>query len=83
MPPFSGPQRSSTSTTPNPHISEYTHLSNLERADEALKLLHQIASAVKPIMRKRDWRVGTLAEFLPENPRLQGWSLILMALKKA
>jgi len=27
---------------------------------------------VKPIMRKRDWKVGTLAEFLPNNPALQG-----------
>lgn len=57
---------------PNPHIREYTHLVHLDRADEALKLLHQVASTAKPIMRKRNWHVGTLAEFLPDNPRLQG-----------
>jgi DNA-dependent metalloprotease WSS1 len=72
MPLFSGPQRPSTSVSPNDQISEYTHITNLDRSDEALRLLHQIASAVKPIMRKRNWRVGTLAEFLPDNPRLQG-----------
>jgi len=57
---------------PNPFISAYTHLSSLERADEALKLLYQLASMAKPIMRKRNWEVGTLAEFLPDYHALQG-----------
>jgi hypothetical protein len=57
---------------PNPFISAYAHLSSLERADEALKLLYQLASIAKPIMRKRNWKVGTLAEFLPDYHALQG-----------
>jgi hypothetical protein len=59
-------------SAPNPYISAYTHLSSLERADEALKLLYQLASMTKPIMRKRNWKVGTLAEFLPDYHALQG-----------
>jgi DNA-dependent metalloprotease WSS1 len=59
---------------PNPLISIYTHLSSLERADEALEIIHQLASRVKPIMRKRNWKVGTLAEFLPDHYALQGFS---------
>jgi len=59
-------------SAPNPYISAYTHLASLDRADEALKLLYQLASMAKPIMRKRNWRVGTLAEFLPDYHVLQG-----------
>jgi len=61
-----------TKQPPNPLISTYTHLPSLPRADEALQILHQLASRVVPIMRKRKWRVGTLAEFLPDYHALQG-----------
>jgi hypothetical protein len=62
----------SAKSDPNPHISVYTHLPNFDNPDEALRLIHQIASMVRPIMRKRNWKVGTLAEFFPENASLQG-----------
>ena len=72
--PPSRPAQPSRSTGPNPLISVYLHLSSLERADEALKIIHQLASRVTPIMRKRNWKVGTLAEFLPDLSALQGLS---------
>ncbi|ORX40250.1 WLM domain-domain-containing protein [Kockovaella imperatae] len=65
-------------------IGRYEHLPNRPRSDEARPLLEKIASQVKPIMSKRDWKVGTLAEvrlfvrllpdvkFLPSNPSLLG-----------
>ena len=71
------PNQKSASFPPkslNPLIGEYSHLSSLPRADEALQILHQLASKVKPIMQKRNWRVGTLAEFLPDYYALQGYS---------
>jgi|SRR5271156_4236938 len=63
-------------SVPNPLIGAYTHLSSMQRADEALKILYQLASFVKPIMQKRNWKVGTLAEFLPDYHALQGSSLL-------
>jgi len=74
-PPESAPAaQQSRSAAPNPLISVYRHLSSLERADGALKIIHLIASKVTPIMRKRNWKVGTLAEFLPDHYALQGLS---------
>src|SRR6266496_3657322 len=73
-PPPPAAVQSSRTASPNPLISVYTHLSSLERADEALKIIHQLASRVSPIMRKRNWKVGTLAEFLPDHYLLQGLS---------
>ena len=75
---FSNSSNTPGQSGPNPHIKEYQHLAHLDRADEALKLLHQVASTARPIMRKRNWHVGTLAEFLPDNPRLQGSSSQLL-----
>lgn len=43
-------------------ISRYEHLPNRPLSDEARPLLEKIASQVKPIMTKRGWKVGTLAE---------------------
>ena len=43
-------------------ISRYEHLPRRARSDEARPLLEKIASQVKPIMTKRGWKVGTLAE---------------------
>ena len=53
-------------------ISEYAHEKQLPREAEALLAIRKIASLVKPIMRARNWRVGTLAEFYPEQPNLLG-----------
>ncbi|ORX91224.1 WLM-domain-containing protein, partial [Basidiobolus meristosporus CBS 931.73] len=51
---------------------------------EALKILQQMASQVKPIMKKRGWSVGTLREFFPKNPNLLEYLLgsVLLGLNK-
>ncbi|KAH8596760.1 zinc ion binding protein-like protein [Bisporella sp. PMI_857] len=53
-------------------IFEYSHLQRLPREKEALHALKKIASLVKPIMRARGWKVGTLAEFYPDQTNLLG-----------
>ena len=53
-------------------VFEYSHLANLPREKEALHSLKKIASLVKPIMRARNWKVGTLAEFYPDQQNLLG-----------
>jgi hypothetical protein len=53
-------------------ISQYSHLNTLPREKEALHALRKIASLVKPIMRARNWTVGTLAEFYPDQSNLLG-----------
>jgi hypothetical protein len=54
------------------HFDAYEHLKHLPREGEALRMLRKAASMVKPMMRKRGWKVGTLAEFLPDEPQLLG-----------
>ena len=54
------------------HFGCYEHLRHLPRQQEGLEKLRKIASLVKPIMRKRGWRIGALAEFLPDDTRLLG-----------
>lgn len=54
------------------HFDAYEHLKHLPREGEALTMLRKVASAVKPMMRKRGWKVGSLAEFLPDEPQLLG-----------
>ena len=56
----------------DPLVGAYVHLSTLPREKEALRELQKIASLVKPIMRNRGWRVGTLTEFWPEQKNLLG-----------
>lgn len=53
-------------------IRSYVHLVQLPRADDALRMLRLVASAVKPIMRKHRWRVGELSEFYPDEETLMG-----------
>ncbi|KAG9235589.1 zinc ion binding protein-like protein [Amylocarpus encephaloides] len=53
-------------------VSEYSHLKNLSREKEALHSLTKIASLVKPIMRARNFKVGVLAEFYPDQQNLLG-----------
>jgi hypothetical protein len=53
-------------------FGEYTHLMHLSDADQALHMLRKVASSVKPIMRKRSWRVGQLSEFYPDEKNLWG-----------
>lgn len=58
-----------------PMFNTYEHLQGLPRGDNALKMLRQIASLVKPIMRKRGWKVQILAEFLPPEQNLLGLNI--------
>jgi hypothetical protein len=53
-------------------FGEYVHLKHLPREAEALHILRKVASCVKPIMRRRGWKVGVLCEFLPEQSNLLG-----------
>ncbi|KAI9730909.1 MAG: hypothetical protein M1818_007983 [Claussenomyces sp. TS43310] len=56
----------------DPLISAYTHEKTRPREKEALRTLQKVASLVKPIIRARNWRVGTLAEFYPAETSLLG-----------
>ncbi|PBP21000.1 zinc ion binding protein [Diplocarpon rosae] len=56
-------------------ILQYSHLNKYDREKDALFALKKIASLVKPIMRARGWKVGTLAEFYPEQQNLLGINL--------
>ncbi len=62
-------------------IDAYEHLNSLPRAPEALHTLRKLASLVKPIMRTRGWRVGTLTEFFPIEQNLLGRSSKLEIVK--
>lgn len=56
-------------------FNSYEHLQGLPRSDVALTMLRKVASLVKPIMRKRGWRVQILAEFLPAEQNLLGLNI--------
>ena len=53
-------------------FNSYEHLMDAPQPEEALSRLRKIASLVKPIMRKRAWKVKVLTEFLPDDERLLG-----------
>ncbi|KHJ33232.1 putative dna damage response protein wss1 [Erysiphe necator] len=53
-------------------ISRYAHLDKFPREKEAIFIIKKVASLVRPIMRARSWRVGTLTEFYPEQHNLLG-----------
>ncbi|KAF2831516.1 WLM-domain-containing protein, partial [Ophiobolus disseminans] len=57
------------------HFDAYEHLKHLPNDAEALHMLRKAASMVKPMMRKRGWKVQTLAEFLPDEPQLLGLNI--------
>ncbi|KAL4802736.1 WLM domain-containing protein [Aspergillus unguis] len=59
----------------DPLVNEYQHERHRPRESEALLILRKIASVVKPIMRRRSWRVGTLAEFFPHQRNLLGLNI--------
>lgn len=58
-----------------PTFHTYEHLQGLPRGDAALTLLRKVASMVKPVMRKRGWKVQILAEFLPQEQNLLGLNI--------
>ncbi|RGB41849.1 WLM domain-containing protein [Rhizophagus diaphanus] len=53
-------------------IGNFRSLTQFPNHEEALNLLKKLASHVKPIMDKRNWRVGSLEEFLPNQENLLG-----------
>ncbi|ROT43639.1 WLM-domain-containing protein [Sodiomyces alkalinus F11] len=72
----------------DPLVLSYSHLAHFPRASEALQTLKKVASLVKPIMRARKWKVGELAEFLPNQHNLLGLNVnrgakILLRLRHA
>ncbi|ANB11374.1 Wss1p [Sugiyamaella lignohabitans] len=53
-------------------IKTITQLKRKPNNEKALFILHKVASLVKPIMKKHGFKVGTLCEFFPKDPRLLG-----------
>jgi hypothetical protein len=53
-------------------IDEYSFLKGWAREKESSHIIRKLGSCVKPIMRKRGWKVGVLAEFYPEERNLLG-----------
>lgn len=53
-------------------VLSYVHLANFPRASDALHMLRKVSSMVKPIIRARNWKVGELAEFYPDQANLLG-----------
>ncbi|KEQ67077.1 zinc ion binding protein [Aureobasidium melanogenum CBS 110374] len=56
-------------------FGSYEHLMDCPQPEEALLRLRKIASLVKPLMRKRSWKVRVLSEFLPDDERLLGLNI--------
>lgn len=77
--PVSHPSSSTMARRPgtelDPLVTEYQHDQHRPRAAEALLSLRKIASLVKPIMRQRNWRVGVLTEFYPQESNLLGLNI--------
>lgn len=59
----------------DPLVLEYQHDKHRPREAEALHMLQKIVSLVKPIMRQRGWKVGTLSEFYPSQRNLLGLNI--------
>lgn len=59
----------------DPSIFEYQHEKSRPKEAEALHMLRKIASLVKPIMRRRGWKLGVLTEFWPEEKNLLGLNI--------
>ncbi|KKY16100.1 putative zinc [Phaeomoniella chlamydospora] len=59
----------------DPLVREFQHENHRPRQAEALQILRKIASLVKPIMRQRNWYVGTLCEFYPPETNLLGLNI--------
>ncbi|KAF2857684.1 WLM-domain-containing protein, partial [Piedraia hortae CBS 480.64] len=58
-----------------PLFGVYEHLTSQPSSSSALLMLRKAASAVKPIMLKRSWRVKVLTEFLPRDNGLLGLNI--------
>lgn len=51
-------------------VHKIQELKRQERREEARELLETVSKQVQPILRKRQWTVPVLKEFLPKNPNL-------------
>ncbi|KAL1748931.1 WLM domain-containing protein [Schizophyllum fasciatum] len=60
------------SASTDSYVRSITHLKDQPRGEEALDVLKHVAALAKPIMRKRNWHLPTLGEFLPDDPNLLG-----------
>ncbi|KAL1760874.1 WLM domain-containing protein [Schizophyllum commune] len=60
------------SASTDSYVRTITHLKDQPRGEEALDMLKRVASLAKPIMRKRNWHLPMLGEFLPDDPNLLG-----------
>ncbi|CDK28481.1 unnamed protein product [Kuraishia capsulata CBS 1993] len=58
--------------SPTDQISKIASLQKLPQRDEALRILHDIAIQVAPLMREHGFKVGLLCEFNPRSPNLLG-----------
>jgi DNA-dependent metalloprotease WSS1 len=54
-------------------VHKIQELKRHNRRDEAREILERISKQVQPILRKRQWTVPLLREFLPKNPNLLVW----------
>ncbi|KAI7903696.1 WLM domain-containing protein [Cokeromyces recurvatus] len=53
-------------------VKDYKILKSKPRSEEALQLLKRLASQIKPILSKHQWKITNLCEFFPRNPNLLG-----------
>ena len=53
-------------------ITSIVHIPTFPRAAHAQTMLRQVASLVKPIMKSRNLRISSLAEFFPAEKSLLG-----------
>lgn len=51
-------------------VHKVQELKRQNRRDEARDILERVSKQVQPILRKRQWTVPLLREFLPKNPNL-------------
>lgn len=51
-------------------VHKIQELKRQNRNEEAREILEWVSKQVQPILRKREWTVPLLREFLPKNPNL-------------
>ncbi|GMG50414.1 unnamed protein product [Ambrosiozyma monospora] len=60
------------SASPTPHIGKISVLGKMSSRDQALEILHELATSVAPILEHYSFSVNLLREFYPENQNLLG-----------
>jgi DNA-dependent metalloprotease WSS1 len=51
-------------------VHKIQELKRQNRREQARDILERVSKQVQPILRKREWTVPLLREFLPKNPNL-------------